>query len=100
MPLDVLIVWFSLSWAGMYCYIVYIDGDISSINKVTEYGVHHHLRGSQWVGEAEEHYCWFVEPFVGNECCFPSVFLFDEDFIIFPLDIETYEEGAASELVD
>ena len=84
----------------MYCYIVHVDHDVSLIDEVVEYSVYHCLEGGWGVGEAKEHHCWFVKSFIGDKCCFPPIFLFNEDFIISPLDIKPRKDGAPSELVN
>ena len=84
----------------MYHYVVHIDGDAPFINEVMKYGVHHCLEGGWQVSEAKEHYSWFVEPFIGDECCFPPVLLFNKDFIVSPINVKPGEEGASLELVN
>ena len=45
MPLDMMFMGFSFLQAHVYCYVIYVDGDIPFIDEVTEYGVHHCLEG-------------------------------------------------------
>jgi len=92
--LDMVFVGFSLLWAHVYCYVIHVDSDISFTDKIMEYSVYHCLKGGWWVGEAEEHHGWFIESFIGDECCFPLVLLFNENFVIPPFNIKPSKEGA------
>jgi len=75
-------------------YIIHINGDASFIDEIAEYSVHHGLEGGGGVSEAEEHDHWFVESFIGDESCFPSIFGFDKHLVVPPLDVETSEQQA------
>ena len=77
-------------------YVVHVDHHASFIDKVPENHVHHGLEGGGRVGETEEHDRWLVEPFVGDERRFPSIFWFNEHLVIPPLDIDTGEHRAVS----
>ena len=100
MPLDMFLVQLSLLQACVYCYVVYVDGDISFINEVTKYGVHHHLKGGWRVTEAKEHHSQFIESFISNEHHFSSILFFNEDFVVSPFDIKPYEEGISLESIN
>jgi len=70
-------------------YVIHVDGYTPFINEIAEDGVYHCLECGQGVGQAEEHDCWFVQAFIGYECCLPVVFLFDENLIVSPFDIKS-----------
>src|SRR6266851_10441077 len=91
-------VFVALPWFGsrVDSYVVHVDCYVPSIDEVPEYCVHHGLKGGRQVGEAEEHDRWFVEPLVSDECRFPSVLWFDEDFIIPPLNVNAGELRAVA----
>ena len=84
----------TLPWSGSYMdsYIVHIDGDASFVNEVVEYGVYYGLKGGGGVGETKEHDRWFVESFIGDEGCLPSVLGFDEHLVVSPFNVETSEQ--------
>ena len=73
-------------------YVVHVDGDAPFVDEVTEYSVYHGLESSGGIGETKEHDRWFVESFVGDEGCLPSIFGLDEHLIVPPFDIETSEQ--------
>ena len=81
-------------------YIIHVDGDASPIDKVSKYGVHHHLKSHGQVGEPKKHYCWFKEPFVCYEGHFPPVLFFDEYFVVSPFYVNSCKQCAPSESVD
>ena len=83
-------------WSGPSVdgYVVHVDRYAPFVNEVAEYHVHHSLESGWRVGKSEEHDCWFIESFVGDERCLPSVFWFDEYFIVSPLDVNAGEFGA------
>jgi hypothetical protein len=90
MPLHMLLMGLSLPRPCVYCYVIHVDCNVPFVDKVTEYSVHYHLESGWGVGEAEEHHCWFIKSFIGDECRFPLVLLFDEDFVISPLNVQTW----------
>jgi len=59
----------------MDCYVVHIDHKGFPCDLFVEDGVHHSLKGGWWVGESEEHYCWFKESLICYEGCLVLVFL-------------------------
>ena len=78
----------------MDSYVIHVDGNAPFVNEVAEYSVHHGLKSSGGVGEAKEHDHWFIESFVGDEGCLPSVFRFNEHFVVPPFDVEASEQRA------
>ena len=84
----------------MYCDIIHVYQEPSLSDLLTEDRVHHGLKGSGRVGEAEEHDCGFEQSFVSEEGCLPLITFFDSDIIIAPADVEGCEESAAAEAVD
>jgi len=87
---------FSWFWSHVDGYVVHIYGDASFVNEVTEYGIHHGLKSGGGVGQAKEHDCRFVEPFVSDEGCFPSVFWFYQHFVVPPFNVKSSKKGAVS----
>ncbi len=83
-------------WSCVNGNIVHIDHHAPPVDEVSEDRVHHGLESGRRVSEAEEHDRWFVEPFVGDECCFPSILWFNEDLVVPPLDVDTGELCAVS----
>src|SRR5712671_709092 len=71
--------------------VVHVDCYTPSVDEVSEDGVHHGLEGGGGVGETKEHDHRFVEPFVGDERCFPPVLRFDEYLVVTPLDVNAGE---------
>ena len=72
--------------------IVHIDNEPSFGNHVAEGVIHESLKGSGGVGEAEEHYSGFEEPFVGDESCFPLVAIFDSYIVVSPSNVKLGED--------
>ena len=52
-----------------------------------QYFFHGAAEGHRGVGKSEVHDCWVVEAKGSFESSFPSVFFFDVDVIVSPLDI-------------
>src|SRR5712671_794960 len=84
-----------------------VDGDVVHVNhyapfvdEVAEDCVHHGLEGGRRVSEAKKHDCWLVKSFVGYERRLPSVFWFNQYFVVSPLDIDASELCTVSQLVD
>ena len=88
----------AFSWPGsrVDSYVIHVYGNASFIDEVVEYCVYHGLESGGGVGQTEEHDCWFVEPFVGDEGCFPWVLQFYQYFVVSLFDVETSKDGAVS----
>ena len=61
------------------------------INEILEDVVHHHLEGSQAVGEAKEHNQGFEKASIRLEGSFPLVSLFDPYIVISPSYVQLCE---------
>ena len=96
MVCNVFFIGFPFSGSSVYCYVIHIDGNTSSVDKVSEYSVHHGLKGCRGVSESEEHHSQFKESFVSYEGHFPPIFFFDEYLIVPPLNVDSHEQHAAS----
>jgi hypothetical protein len=99
-PPTVLLFCLSRSALGVDGDIVHIHGEPSLSHLFPEDGVHHHLECGRGIGEAEEHYCGFKEPFWDKEGGFLFIPWFNSDVIVPPVDIELHEEGAATEVIN
>jgi len=88
---EVIVLRFPLFAPGVNCYVIHVDHNTSSINEVSEYGIHHGLEGGRGVSQAEEHHSRFKQPFIRDEGRFPPVFLFDEDLIVPPLNVHPHK---------
>jgi hypothetical protein len=91
---------FSFSGASVDGNVIHVDGYAPSIDKVLEDSIHHGLEGGRRVGESEEHYSGLEESFIRYEGRFPSILLFNENFIIPPFNIEPCEYGGSSQAVN
>jgi len=56
------------------------------------------LEGGGGVGQPEEHYLWFEQPFWCFESSLPLVSFFDLDIVVPPSYVEFGEEGLSLEL--
>ncbi len=75
----------------MYGYVIHVDCDMSFIDEVMEYSVHHCLESGQWVGQPKEHDGGFIQSLVSYEHHFPLITVFDENFVVPPFNIESSE---------
>jgi len=91
---------FSFSRASINSNVIHVDGYTPSINEVPEDGVHHGLEGGWQVGESKEHHSGLKEFFIHYEGCFPSILLFNKDFIVSPFNVESSEHGSSSQVVN
>ncbi len=96
MPLQVFFFAFPWPRSSMDGYVIHINGYTPLVNEIVEDGVHHRLECGQGVGESKEHDRWFVQAFVGYECCLPLVFFFDKNLVVSPLNIESSKQSAVT----
>ncbi len=82
------------------CYVVHVDRYAPFVDQVAEYCVHHRLERCWRVSEPKEHYRWFVESFVSDERCFPSVLRLNEDFVVSPFNVDAGELCTVAQSVD
>ena len=80
--------------------IVHVNDKPSFRNHVAKRIVHKTLESGGEVSEAEELYCGFKEPFVGDEGGFPLMSVFNSDIIVSPSDIKLGEDFCSLEFVD
>ena len=65
----------------------------------SEHTVHGALKGGGRVGQAEEHYPWFKQPFWRFERGLPFISFFDSDIVVSPPHVKLGEEGSSLELL-
>src|SRR5712675_1414666 len=63
-------------------------------------GIHHCLKGGGGVGHPEEHYCRFVQSFVGNEGSLPLIAFLNVYVVVPPANVKLGEEPLHPDAVD
>ncbi len=81
-------------------HIVHVHHHAPVSYKVPKDCVHHGLECGWRVSKSKEHDCWFVEPLVGDEGRLPSIFRFDQYFVVPPLDVDASKLCAVAQSVD
>ena len=79
--------------------VVYVDDEPFFGDHVSEGVIHESLECSGGIAETEEHYCWFKEPFVGNESHLPLVTILDANVVVPPADIKLGEVVSIFQLI-
>ena len=96
---DSLVVEFFVVSRG-YDGVIHIDAEPSLGNFVLKDVVHHRLKCSGGVRQAEEHYCWFEQSLTCFEGGLPLIALFDPDVVISPSYVEFGEESFIGKVMD
>ena len=80
--------------------VVHVDDKPSFDDHVSEGVVHESLEGGGKVDESEKHDSWFEEAFMGDECSFPLMAIFDVDIVISPSYVKFGKNLCVFELID
>ena len=72
--------------------VIDVDGDLSSVDEVSEDMVHYRLKRRGRVCQSKEHDRWFEQSSVHSECRFPFVSLFDSYVVVSPLYVKLRED--------
>ena len=79
--------------------VIDVDGDLPSIDKVSEDVVHYRLERRGRVCQSKEHDCWFEQSLVHSESHFPFISLFDSDVVVSPLYVQLREDLGPFEVI-
>ena len=79
--------------------VIDVDGDLSSVDEVSEDVVHYRLERHRRVCQSKEHDCWLEQSSVRSECRFPFVSLFDSYIVVSPSYVELCEDLRPFEVI-
>ena len=80
--------------------VIHVNNEPSFGDHIMEGVIYKVLEGGRGVGETEEDYSWFEEPFMSDERSFPLMSIFDSDIVIPPSDVKLSEYLCPLEFID